>query len=84
MLFLSYAYVSKINFKHFNNNFFSTFKTWCGLERPESLKGTIQYDVHSPGKYRVNVPLFDIKKFSDAFNCKENSRMNPKDRCILW
>ncbi len=57
---------------------------WCGLYRTEYIKELIQYDPHSPGKYRVNVPLSNFKTFSDVFNCKENSRMNPKDKCVLW
>ncbi|CAM6032064.1 unnamed protein product, partial [Sphagnum compactum] len=58
--------------------------TWCGLERTEALKEMIQYNPHSPYKYRVNVPLSNFKTFSHVFNCKENSKMNSKDKCILW
>ncbi|CAG2181667.1 unnamed protein product, partial [Oppiella nova] len=30
---------------------------WCSLWRPEALKTQIEYNPHSPGKYRVNVPV---------------------------
>ncbi len=85
LLFLSYANVSqKKLLRAFKYIFYLNLKTWCGLERTEFLKDLIQYNPHSPGKYRVNVPLSNIKTFSDVFNCKENSRMNPKDKCVLW
>ncbi len=59
-------------------------KVWCNLQTPESLKDEIQYNPHSPGKYRINVPLSNFETFSNTFNCKEYSRMNPKDRCVMW
>ncbi len=85
ILFLSFANVSQIKKRLYKKkNFLKILKVWCGLQRPESLKDTIQYDPHSPGKYRINVPLSNFEIFSNTFNCKENSRMNPKDRCVLW
>ena len=37
--------------------------------------------VHSPRKYRVNVPLKHMPEFAQAFQCKAGSKMNPKDKC---
>ncbi len=87
MLFLSFAYVrqnKKSSSSIFKNKFVLILKEWCGLLRPQALIQTIQFDVHSPVKYRVNVPLSNFKKFSDVFKCEKNSRMNPKDKCVLW
>ncbi|XP_054153016.1 neprilysin-1-like isoform X2 [Oppia nitens] len=64
--------------------FMSHANVWCSLWRPEALKTQIQYNPHSPGKYRVNVPVSNFKAFSDAYKCSPNSRMNRKDKCILW
>ncbi|CAG2181699.1 unnamed protein product, partial [Oppiella nova] len=41
--------------------FLSHANVWCSLWRPEALKTQIQYDPHSPGKYRVNVPVSNFK-----------------------
>uniref|UniRef100_A0A131YM07 Gluzincin n=1 Tax=Rhipicephalus appendiculatus TaxID=34631 RepID=A0A131YM07_RHIAP len=64
--------------------FLSTGMTWCSLSRPEYLKVLIQYDTHSPGRYRVNVPMSNMKAFSETFNCPANSTMNRTHRCSLW
>ncbi len=85
--FISYSTVS--NFWYFLKPIFNTFinfylKTWCSKFRTESLKNQIKFDVHSPGRYRVNVPLSNFNTFSDAFKCSSNSRMNRKDKCVLW
>ncbi|CAG2181040.1 unnamed protein product, partial [Oppiella nova] len=51
----------------------------CNLIRKTALDVQITSEVHTPGKYRVNVPLSNFQPFSDAFNCKSNSPMNRKD-----
>jgi predicted metalloendopeptidase len=64
LLFLSFANVSQNKFfMSLNIYFFLLLKVWCGLERTEFLKDLIQYNPHSPGKYRVNVPLSNFKTF---------------------
>ncbi|CAG2172350.1 unnamed protein product [Oppiella nova] len=64
--------------------FLSYASTKCSLIRQLALKANIYSGSHSPNKYRVNVPLSNFQPFSDAFNCKSNSPMNRKDKCILW
>lgn len=64
--------------------FISYANTWCSLIRPEKLKLQIEYDPHSPARYRVNVPTSNSVEFSKAFNCPIGSTMNPKDKCHLW
>ncbi|KAH7955930.1 neprilysin-1 [Rhipicephalus sanguineus] len=38
----------------------------------------------TPAPWRVNVPLKNLRAFSDAFACKPGSPMNPAKRCIVW
>ncbi|XP_049514803.1 neprilysin-1-like [Dermacentor silvarum] len=64
--------------------FISNGMVWCSLTRPEYLKQQIQYDPHSPGPYRINVPMSNMKAFSETFNCPANSTMNRTNRCSLW
>ncbi|XP_023216716.1 neprilysin-2-like [Centruroides sculpturatus] len=55
---------------------------WC--EAIESMKKTFERDQHSPGKYRVLVPLMNSPDFAEVFNCPLKSYMNPENKCRLW
>ncbi|XP_023214170.1 endothelin-converting enzyme 1-like [Centruroides sculpturatus] len=55
---------------------------WC--ESIESMKKTFEHDWHSPGKYRVLVPLMNSPEFAKVFNCPLKSYMNPEHKCRLW
>lgn len=59
---------------------------WCSLYRPERLRSRIQYGSHSPGKYRVNIPMANMAEFSTVWNCRARSPMNPdrSETCSLW
>lgn len=54
----------------------SLANVWCGGIRGSSL--------HSPGKYRVLMPLRNIKEFAQDFSCPLGSPMNPAKKCRLW
>lgn len=41
-------------------------------------------DDHSPQRDRVIKPLSNMKEFSEAWDCKADSPMNPQDKCVLW
>uniref|UniRef100_A0A0N5BSZ2 Peptidase_M13 domain-containing protein n=1 Tax=Strongyloides papillosus TaxID=174720 RepID=A0A0N5BSZ2_STREA len=41
-------------------------------------------DPHSPDRFRVLTTLGNQKSFSDAFKCKVGSKMNPKDKVVIW
>ncbi|XP_064470468.1 neprilysin-1-like isoform X2 [Ornithodoros turicata] len=64
--------------------FMSMALVWCTNYRTEELKHLMQYDPHSPGKYRVNIPMGNFDEFSKAFDCPATSRMNLRDKCVLW
>lgn len=62
--------------------FINYAQLWC--EMIESMKEFFEKDVHSPGKYRVIVPLMNSPEFSKAFDCPVNSYMNPEHKCRIW
>ncbi|KAH9380078.1 hypothetical protein HPB48_011163 [Haemaphysalis longicornis] len=37
-----------------------------------------------PGRLRVNIPLMNFAKFSDAFSCAPGTTMNPTRKCTIW
>jgi putative endopeptidase len=59
---------------------------WKTLSRPEALKQMIATNPHSPGNFRANGPMSNMKEFYEAFNVKENNKMfRPADkRAEVW
>ncbi|XP_067145043.1 endothelin-converting enzyme 1-like [Centruroides vittatus] len=41
-------------------------------------------DEHAADQFRVIGSIANMKEFSEAFNCKLGSKMNPKNKCIIW
>lgn len=65
--------------------FIANAMMWCGKSRMEALRQHIQYDGHSPNRYRVNVPMQNFDAFSRVFKCNKSSVMHPRrTKCILW
>ncbi|CAN8004616.1 unnamed protein product [Ixodes hexagonus] len=64
--------------------FLSNALTWCQNIRQEKLLYDIEYDNHSPAKYRVNYPMGNLKSFSEAFGCNATSPMNFQKKCAIW
>lgn len=56
----------------------------CEYESPDKLARRYMKNRHSPGVFRVNIPLQNMKEFSRDFNCPPGSPMNPVDQCRLW
>lgn len=59
-------------------------QTWCATQNQAYLQFQLQYDVHSPAKFRVDGPLTQFSEFASVFNCPAGSTMNPGTRCELW
>ena len=57
---------------------------WCLNARDEFVRNQIKFNVHSLGRYRVNVPLKNSPDFADAWSCKKGTKMNPEKKCSLW
>ncbi|GMT15650.1 hypothetical protein PFISCL1PPCAC_6947, partial [Pristionchus fissidentatus] len=50
--------------------FFLAFaNTWCEAVKPTALNYLLDTDVHSLGRFRVNVPLQNFPEFANAFEC---------------
>uniref|UniRef100_A0A8C7ULB3 Membrane metallo-endopeptidase-like 1 n=1 Tax=Oncorhynchus mykiss TaxID=8022 RepID=A0A8C7ULB3_ONCMY len=65
--------------------FFLNFaQVWCGAYRPEYASQSIKTDSHSPLEYRVLGSLQNFGAFSDAFQCKPGTPMNPEIKCRVW
>lgn len=82
----SHKYKSPHN-SRFNNHqlfFLSYAQQYCQNARPKLEKLFSLSEVHSPSKFRVNGVVSNMEEFANAFNCKANSSMNPKNKCILW
>ncbi|XP_063995296.1 membrane metallo-endopeptidase-like 1 [Diachasmimorpha longicaudata] len=57
---------------------------WCAYESNMYLQQYSPDDVHSPAKVRVNGAVSNVKAFAAAFNCPENSTVNPLNKCNIW
>ncbi|XP_076861735.1 membrane metallo-endopeptidase-like 1 [Brachyhypopomus gauderio] len=65
--------------------FFLNFaQVWCGACRPEYAIQSIKTDPHSPLEYRVLGSLQNFEAFSEAFQCKRGTPMNPEEKCRVW
>lgn len=65
--------------------FFVAFgQVWCSLTTPEQARLRVTTDSHSPPKFRVIGPLSNNDEFAEAFQCAENTPMNPKNKCEVW
>jgi putative endopeptidase len=66
--------------------FIAWAQAWKIMMRPEALKQQLATNPHSPGNFRANGPLTNMKAFYDAFDVKEGNKMyKPADkRAEVW
>ncbi|KAF7274332.1 M13 family metallopeptidase neprilysin 3 isoform X2 [Rhynchophorus ferrugineus] len=65
--------------------FFVAFaQVWCSAFTKEATNLEIEKDTHSPAKFRVIGALSNLREFSDEFQCKVGTRMNPEKKCEVW
>lgn len=55
----------------------------CDLKDASHTKRLLEFG-DTPGDVRVNIPLRNFAKFSDAFGCQPGNEMSPQDRCLVW
>ncbi|XP_033204021.1 neprilysin [Bombus vancouverensis nearcticus] len=63
--------------------FLSLANYWCSTTK-SGYDEHIEFDEHSPAKYRVVGALSNMAAFSEVFNCPQNSSMNRQHKCNLW
>ncbi|KAI6190377.1 Peptidase family M13 [Aphelenchoides bicaudatus] len=44
----------------------------------------LEVDDHSPNIFRINTVLQNFAEFARVFKCRQNTPMNPKNRCSIW
>ncbi|MBC7712194.1 MAG: M13 family metallopeptidase [Rhizobacter sp.] len=59
-------------------------QSWCGKMTKEAERTTINTDVHSTPKFRVNGVISNFPEFAKTFQCSEGQAMAPKNRCSVW
>ncbi|XP_026479685.1 neprilysin-1-like [Ctenocephalides felis] len=65
--------------------FFISYGTgWCETRTTESFQSYYPKMIHSPSRFRANVPVSNMPEFAEAFKCPAGSSMVPKQRCIIW
>ncbi|MPC55445.1 Neprilysin-11 [Portunus trituberculatus] len=64
--------------------FLQNANIWCKSTDFLSLLLQVITDPHTPEKFRVLVPMSNMKEFSDIWNCPVGSGMNPKNKCQVW
>jgi putative endopeptidase len=70
-----------------SQRFFLSFaQIWRGKIRPEALRLRLLTDPHSPARFRVLGPLYNLPEFFDAFDVpadKRKGRLNPRP-VTIW
>ncbi len=57
---------------------------WCSKRRDKFARMLVNVDPHSPPKFRVIGSLSNMPEFAEAFSCKAETPMNPKNKCEVW
>ena len=61
-------------------------QVWRGKYREDALRRQLVTGPHSPGEYRVNVPITNIDAWYEAYEVQPENRMYvaPEDRVRIW
>ncbi|XP_063001348.1 endothelin-converting enzyme 1 isoform X2 [Elgaria multicarinata webbii] len=59
-------------------------QVWCSVRTPESSHEGLVTDSHSPSRFRVTGTISNSKEFSQHFQCRPGTRMNPLRKCEVW
>jgi putative endopeptidase len=65
--------------------FFIGFAQWaCENQRPENLRANAITNPHSPGRYRINGVVANLREFQAAFHCAAGQPMARSRTCKVW
>lgn len=73
-----------LNLTHRQLFFVASAQMWCSSVSNELINLQIEKDLHSPARIRALGSLSNLKEFSEEFNCRPGSKMNPKEKCDVW
>jgi putative endopeptidase len=59
-------------------------QVWREKLTNESLINQVQTNEHTPGRWRVNGTLAQMKEFSEAFDCKGKKSLTDEERVVIW
>uniref|UniRef100_A0A8D0KHS2 Endothelin-converting enzyme 1 n=1 Tax=Salvator merianae TaxID=96440 RepID=A0A8D0KHS2_SALMN len=59
-------------------------QVWCSVRTPESSHEGLITDSHSPSRFRVIGTISNSREFSEHFQCRPGSPMNPVRKCEVW
>lgn len=59
-------------------------QVWCSTGTDETTALQMEKDTHSPSKFRVAGTLSNMPEFSEVFQCKTGTKMNPAKKCAVW
>ncbi|XP_043285771.1 neprilysin-2-like [Venturia canescens] len=57
---------------------------WCEKNNPIAFRSKLASAAHSPGEFRVLGTFANMPEFANDFQCPDDSRMNPRKRCLVW
>jgi putative endopeptidase len=57
---------------------------WCQNQTEQTARQLAQIDSHSPGEFRVNGTVSNMKEFAEAFHCKAGQPMVRENACRAW
>jgi putative endopeptidase len=64
--------------------FLSYARSFAAKATPEGLKLSVQTDVHSNQRFRVNGVLSNMPQFAEAFGCKAGRPLVRENLCQIW
>lgn len=65
--------------------FFVSFaQAWCAHATPEMERRLLTTDSHAPPRFRAVGAIANNPFFGEAFSCKPEAAMVPKQRCTVW
>ncbi|XP_038075378.1 membrane metallo-endopeptidase-like 1 [Patiria miniata] len=73
-----------INLTHDQIFFLNYGQLWCSKSRDQAIIYHLQQNNHSPGRFRALGPVMNSPEFSEAFQCKVGSPMNPVNKCSVF
>ncbi|XP_036329450.1 endothelin-converting enzyme 1-like [Rhagoletis pomonella] len=59
-------------------------QTWCSGKEDAYKVRRMKTDVHAYEEFRVIGTLQNMPEFSEVYNCKLGSDMNPLKKCVIW